>query len=463
MSVGPNSGAVPNGEAFVCLSRRARALVLLWSTLLSLPIPLAAQLRPDLILRTSTLLDGRGNTRKDVAIQIVGDRIIAVGSAPPLVGVREIDLRGLTVMPGWIDTHVHIDNHFDPWGRLPEPSESARASMLGSAANAWATLQGGFTTVQSVGSPTDRELRDAIDSGAIPGPRILTAVFPISDPKADFSAIRSQIRKNVEEGADVMKLFAADGYSEFLNPGQIKVACAEAKAVGKRAVVHALESEGARAAVTSGCTAVEHGGKIDDSVLILMAERGTYLDPTMAAFHHVLENRSKFAGPGGFTDKDIAWLTPRLPEIVDTMRRAIAHKVKIVLGTDALAGMHGHNAEEFIYRVRDGGQKPMDAIVSATSLAAESLGMGARIGAVAVGMQADLVATFGNPTEDITAVRRVMFVMKGGKVYKQVGAVSTSELMMEDQSHAGVVNASKQPALLTIRIHEQQGRLCFEP
>jgi imidazolonepropionase-like amidohydrolase len=189
--------------------------------------------------------------------------------------------------------------------------------------------------------------------------------------------------------------------------------------------VHALESEGARAAVTSGCTAVEHGGKLDDSVLALMAERGTYLDPTMTAFHYVFENRSKYAGPGGFTDKDIAWLTPRLPEIVDTTRRAIAHKVKIVLGTDAMAGMHGHNAEEFIYRVRDGGQKPMDAIISGTSLAAESLGMSDRIGAIAPGMQADLVATSGNPIEDITPVRRVMFVMRGGKVYKQVGALVT--------------------------------------
>src|SRR5438270_3814479 len=160
----------------------------LWSVLLFLPMVLAAQAHTDLVLRTSTLLDGRANTRKNVTIQISGDRIMALGSAPPAADAREIDLRGLTVMPGWIDTHVHVSDHLDPSGNPPGPSESAGAAMLGLAANPWAILEGGFTTVQSVGSPSDRELRDAIESGAIPGPRILTSVRPLNDPQLDLLA-----------------------------------------------------------------------------------------------------------------------------------------------------------------------------------------------------------------------------------------------------------------------------------
>jgi imidazolonepropionase-like amidohydrolase len=136
--------------------------------------------------------------------------------------------------------------------------------------------------------------------------------------------------------------------------------------------------------------------------------------------HKYLENKPTFLGIGNYTEEGFASMEKALPLLVDVLHRAMAKRVKIVLGTDAVAGAHGRNAEEFIYRVRDGGQKPMDALVSGTSLAAESLGLGDRIGAVAPGMEADLVATDANPLDDITAVRRVVFVMKGGTVYKNV-------------------------------------------
>jgi imidazolonepropionase-like amidohydrolase len=145
-----------------------------------------------------------------------------------------------------------------------------------------------------------------------------------------------------------------------------------------------------------------------------MAERGTYFDPNFLVLHNYLENRASF----NFPEATFVALEKALDPTADVLRRARLHQVKIVFGTDAVAGAHGRNAEEFIYRVRDGHDAPMEAIKSATSVAAESLGLGDRIGTVAAGFDADLVATDGNPLEDITAVRRVVFVMKGGKVYR---------------------------------------------
>ena len=203
-----------------------------------------------------------------------------------------------------------------------------------------------------------------------------------------------------------------------MTDAQIEAACSEAQAAGRRAVVHAHASSGAKAAVLAGCTAIEHGTMLDDDVLALMAQRGVYFDPNFLVLHNYLENKPKFLGIGNYTEEGFAYMEKALPLVADALRRATAKKVKIVLGTDAVAGAHGRNAEEFIYRVRDGGQKPVDAILSGTSIAAASLGLEDRIGSVAPGLEADLVATDGNPLDDITAVRRVVFVMKGGKVYK---------------------------------------------
>jgi imidazolonepropionase-like amidohydrolase len=170
--------------------------------------------------------------------------------------------------------------------------------------------------------------------------------------------------------------------------------------------------------VEAGCTSIEHGTFLDDAVLQLMADRGVYFDPNFLVLHNYLENKPKFLGIGNYNDEGFAAMEKGLPLVADVTRRARAHHVKIVLGTDAVAGAHGRNAEEFIYRVKDGGEKPMDALLSGTSVAAESLRMSDKIGAIAEGMQADLVGVEGDPLADITAVQRVAFVMKGGKVYK---------------------------------------------
>jgi imidazolonepropionase-like amidohydrolase len=170
--------------------------------------------------------------------------------------------------------------------------------------------------------------------------------------------------------------------------------------------------------VKAGCTSVEHGALLDDATLQFIAETGTFFDPNFLVLHNYLDNKPKFLGIGNYTEEGFVYMEKAVPMMADVMRRAMAHGVKIVLGTDTVAGAHGRNAEEFIYRVRDGGQPAMDAIVSGTSLAAESLGLQNKIGTIAEGMEADLVAVEGNPLDDITAVRKVRFVMKGGRVYK---------------------------------------------
>jgi imidazolonepropionase-like amidohydrolase len=394
--------------------------------LLCLPAFLDGQTCPDLVVRATTMLDGRGHAIKNAVVQICGDRISAIGALPSGTRAREINLDGFTLMPGWIDTHVHMAGHLDRSGRQSEPTEPPQEATLATVANAWKTIQAGFTTVQSLGAPDPTLmllLRDAINAGSIAGPRILTSLVPINNQTGDPAAIRAVVRKNVQDGADVIKIFASglkDGHDVvFLGPESLQAACGEAKALGRRAVVHTVGTQSARQVVEAGCTGIEHGGLLDDSTLDLIAAHGTYLDTTLSAFHFMLGNPDKFLGRNNRTEGDMATLRLIQPMDEDSTRRALTRKVKLVLGTDAVAGMAGLNAEEFIYRVKDGGQKPMDAITSGTLLAAESLAMSDRIGSIVPGLQADLVATDGNPVEDINAVKRVVFVMKGGKVYKE--------------------------------------------
>ena len=324
-------------------------------------------------------------------------------------------------MPGWIDTHVHLDWHFDPkTNKLStrngdKPEETA----LFAAENAWLTLNGGFTTVQSVGAMVDGYVRDRIDKGSLPGPRILTSLRQITDRSGDPEAIRALVRKTKADGADLIKLFATSGLgaggAQTMSDEQIQAACGEAKAQGLRTLVHSISSKGTVASVLAGCTAIEHGDFLDDKTLGLMAEHGTYFDPNFLVLHNYIDLREKF----NFTDAQLKSLGDAMAPSADVLRRARKLKVKVVFGTDAVAGAHGHNADEFIYRVKDGGDKPMEALISATSLAAESLGMGDKIGTLAPGYEADIVATEGNPLDDILAVRRVVFVMKGGKIYRR--------------------------------------------
>jgi imidazolonepropionase-like amidohydrolase len=366
-------------------------------------------------LQTSSILDGKGGVLRNQWIVVSGSKIASVGSGQ---GTATYDLRGLTVMPGWIDTHVHLNWHFNSEHKYVAGRDKPEEAALYTAENAWLTLQGGFTTVQSVGAPIDGPVRDRINDGMLPGPRILTSLRQINERSGTPDEIRELVRRTKAEGADLIKIFATTGMgaggNQSMSDEQIQAACGEAKSVGLRVLVHAIGAAGAKAAILAGCTAIEHGSYVDDAALDLMKQHGTYFDPNFLVIHNYLDNRPSF----GFPEASFQALENALKPTADVLRRARARGVKIVFGTDAVAGAHGRNAEEFIYRVRDAGEKPMDAVVSATSMAAESLGLGGRIGTVAAGFEADLVAVEGNPMEDITAVRRVVFVMKGGKVFR---------------------------------------------
>lgn len=196
---------------------------------------------------------------------------------------------------------------------------------------------------------------------------------------------------------------------------QIQAVYREAKAQGLRTFVHAISDAGVRASVLAGCTSIEHGNFTSDETLALMSKRGTYFDPNFLLLHNYFEMLPKF----NFTPAMAATLDKGLAPTTDVLRRARKLNVKIVLGTDAVAGAHGRNAEEFIYWVKDGGETPAQVLESGTSVAAESLGLDKNIGTIAAGFHADLVGVEGNPLDDITAVRHVMFVMKSGKVYKK--------------------------------------------
>lgn len=187
-------------------------------------------------------------------------------------------------------------------------------------------------------------------------------------------------------------------------------------------MVHAHSSESIKASVLAGCNQIEHGVFANDEVLKLMADRGVYFDPQVClVFRNYLDNRAKYEGIGNYNEAGFAAMEKALPLAADVYRRALhTPGLKVIFGTDAVAGAHGRNAEELVCRVKDGGQSPMDAITGATSLTAESMHLQNEIGSVAPNLQADLIAVRGDPTKDITLLRNVQFVMKGGRVYKNV-------------------------------------------
>lgn len=392
-----------------------------YSAFLLLPVLLAAQDRP-IVIQAGTILDGRGRVLHGTSIVVQGSKIQEVRSS---AGTATYDLRNLTMLPGLIDTHVHITWHFGPDGRYM-PRDISEAQAMGYALeNAYVTLMAGFTTVQSVGSPLDRDVRDAINRGVQPGPRLLTSVRGVNNTRLSVEELREAVRKNAADGADLIKMFASagsvkNGGHQTLSNEQIAAVCDEARKAGLRTLVHAYGDDTIRAVSVAGCTSVEHGFFASDETLRELASRGTYYDPNIGlVMQNYLNNRPKFLGIGNYTEDEMGEMERAIPITLATFKRALAISgLKIVFGTDAVAGAHGHNIEELIYRIQKGGQDTGAAILSATSVAAESLKMGDKIGAIAPGMVADMIAVEGDPLKDVTALRRVVFVMKDGKVYK---------------------------------------------
>jgi imidazolonepropionase-like amidohydrolase len=375
-----------------------------------------------MVIAASTVFDGRGEVLHDTRIVIEGGKIAAI---EPNAGPVDYDLRGLIVLPGWIDAHVHITWSFGPDGRNAGQGGTTQEAAYAAASNAWQTLLAGFTTIQSLGSPADIPLRDAIAEGKIPGPRILTSAAALSgrgEQTGTPQEIRAFVRKQKEAGADLIKIYASGGMTRgtmTMSQEQLDAACDEAQKQGLRSLVHAFR-DAVRAATLAGCTEIEHGLGASDEDLKLIAERGMYLDPQAGLLLETyLRYKNGYLAPPYYTEEGFAAMNGLIPAHQEFLKRATrVPGLKIVYGTDAVAGAHGRNAEDFIHRVQDSGVDPMTAMVSANSLGAEALGMDNRIGSIAPGLQADIIALDGDPTKDITAVRRVVFVMKGGVVYK---------------------------------------------
>jgi len=389
-------------------------------------VSLAAQSTP-VVLRAAKVIDGKGVVTANAEIVVQDGRIVRVGTRGAVpAGARVVDLGSRTVLPGLIDAHVHPVWYFNSKGRLHtrDDGDTPAQSVDAAVANAYAMLAAGFTTIQSVGSPDDTTLRRRLATGSRPGPRLLTSLEPFTDRSGGPDSLRALVRQRKQQGADLIKIFASasirDGGAQTMTDAQLAAACGEARAVGLRTLVHAHSAEAVRAATLAGCNQIEHGIFVTQDVLDLMAARGTYFDPQCGlVFHNYLENRAKYEGIGNYNEAGFAAMTRALPLATDVMRRALATPgLKVVYGTDAVAGAHGRNAEDLVCRVNEVGEAPMHAITAATYLNAQALGLADSIGTIAPGQVADIIATDGDPSADITALRRVTFVMRAGQIVR---------------------------------------------
>jgi imidazolonepropionase-like amidohydrolase len=376
-------------------------------------------------LRAARLFDGRGSVMTNAVIEIRGSRIAAIEQNR--TGPVTRDLGDVTLMPGMIDVHVHVDWHFQPNGlyglREGQPRETPEQTTAAIQANLDATLDAGVTTVQSLGAGSDKARRDAINAGSMRGPRILSSLGQIQAGTRTPDQLRELVRARKADGADVIKFFASgsirDGGKMNVAQAQLDAVCGESKAVGLRSVVHAHDSDSIKAAAQAGCSQIEHGLFADDSAMRAMKDANMYFDPNIGlVLQNYLENKAKYMGSGSYNEEGFAFMEKAVPTLAPMFKRARAAGLRMPMGTDAVAGAHGQNAREAIARVLEGGQAPRDALVSATSLAAESLGLGKLVGSLALGYEADIIAVAGDPTKDITTLREVPFVMKGGKIEK---------------------------------------------
>lgn len=261
----------------------------------------------DVTVKARAVIDGTGKVIPKAMVPVRDGKIVDVG---PASGQPTIDLGQMTLLPGFIDTHVHIGWHFGPEGRYQPRDDSTADAALYGAENAYVTLMGGFTTVQSVGAASDKPLRDAIARGVIPGPRILSSLGQISNAKMTPQQIRDDIRQKKGDGADLVKVFASasirDGGAPTLTQEQLDAACGEARAQGLRTLVHAHSPESMKRSALAGCTQVEHGSLADADALKLLADKGIWFDPNIGlVIQNDLENKAHFLGIGNYNDEGL--------------------------------------------------------------------------------------------------------------------------------------------------------------
>ena len=422
--------------------------------LLSVGAPVLAQ--QVTVLRGARLIDGTGAAPiSNAVIVITDDRITAVGPAASVTvpaGAKVVDLGDVTLLPGFIDAHTHIIGRTlgDPMADLAVVKDYAGYAAIVGVDNARKTLMAGFTSIRVVGSSNfdDMALRQAITDGRVPGPRMENAGHAIGitgghcdengyrpgllhygpeDGVADgVDQVRAAVRYQVKSGADVVKTCATGGVlSEGDAVGatqytyeEMKALVDEATKLGRKVAAHAHGTDGIKIAVRAGVSSIEHGSFLDEEGAKMMAQRGTFLVPTMMAGEAV----ERFAKNGVLKGLRAEKALAAAAAMRHSTKIALANHVPIALGTDAGVIPHGTNAHEFGLMVEWGGMTPMAALNAGTLNAAKLLGWDARVGSLATGKLADIVAVPGDPLADIHATERVSFVMKGGVVYKGPGA-----------------------------------------
>ena len=407
----------------------------------------AAPAAKTVVIHAGRLLDVKtGKTLSNQTIAIQGDKIASVGSdAQVSAGAQVIDLSNATLLPGLIDAHTHIT--YTPNFGYSRLGVSAPRRALNGARNARVTLDAGFTTIRNVGATdfTDVALRDAINAGDVPGPRMLVSgpalsitgghcdenLLPFewhaqSEGAADgIEAVQHKTREIIKYGADLIKICATGGVlSHGDNPQASQYTLEEMKAIvtdahrlGRKVAAHAHGAEGIRWASEAGVDSIEHGSYIDDAAIATMKKNGTYLVPTLYLADWFLENAEKIGTPAELIAKG----REVMPAARKNVARAFAAGVKVGFGTDAAVYPHGLNAHEFAVMVKLG-LTPLQAIQAATVNDADLLGWSDKVGTIEPGKWADVVAVDGDPLADVTTLERVKFVMKGGEVVKNLYA-----------------------------------------
>jgi imidazolonepropionase-like amidohydrolase len=395
------------------------------------------------VIRAAHMLDVKtGKTLTGQTIVIQGDKIASVGAdAQVPAGATVIELPNATVLPGLIDAHTHIT--FTPNFGYSRLAISVPREALTGARNAKVTLEAGFTTIRNVGASgyADVALRDAVNAGDVPGPRMLVSgpALSITGGHCDnnllpfdyhatnggvadgVEAVQHKTREIIKYGADLIKVCATGGVlSKGDNPqhsqytlDEMKAIVTDAHRLGRKVAAHAHGAEGIRWASMAGVDSIEHGSYIDDAAITEMKKNGTYLVPTLYLMDWFFENAEKIGTPPDLIAKG----REVMPAARKNVARAFAAGVKVGFGTDAAVYPHGLNAHEFAVMVKLG-LTPLQAIQSATINDADLLGWSDKIGTIEPGKWADIIAVDGDPLADVTTLERVKFVMKGGEVVK---------------------------------------------
>lgn len=374
------------------------------------------------VVSASRVLDGRGGVLENHGVVVEGGEIAAVvGEGDLPADARRMHFEGGTILPGLIDTHVHLSWHFGEDGKLAR-GDAPEVTALHAVENGVKMLRAGFTTVQSLGNAVDGPVRDAVNRGIVPGPRILTSMGQLSARTGGAEELVAEVNRLADAGADAIKIFASEsirvGGGPTLSQEELDAACGAASERGLRTLVHAHGPESASRASRAGCTTIEHGALLDQETLDLLAANGTFYDPnTYLIFANYFENQERYLGIGNYTAEGFRQMEAGAERAMETFRAALETEgLKIVFGTDAVAGAHGQNLREAVARVEQGGQAPAEVIVGLTSLAAESLGLGDEIGTLAAGYAADLIVVEGDPSEAIEALGNIRLVMTAGEV-----------------------------------------------